>query len=165
MPAKAALPVPGIAATEAEIKLAFAVLKFMRRPNTTAVYDGIAVEAGSASGDSVRHGVRKAADKHGWFSQAPAEDPASGPATPRPKKAATPRKKKIAEVDEEDEAGTAAAGQRDEEGTPKTKRARKAKSKDKAVAAAVVTEEETSGGEKENKDGAAAAPTPVSEEE
>ncbi|EFQ27379.1 uncharacterized protein GLRG_01874 [Colletotrichum graminicola M1.001] len=160
MPPKAALPVPGLTATEAEIKLAFAVLKFMRRPNTTPVYDAIAVEAGSASGDSVRHGVRKAADKHGWFSQAPAEDPASAPAaTPRPKKAATPRKKKIAEVDDEDEA--TAAGQGEDEGTPKKKRARKAKGK----AAAAATEKDASEGEEDDKNGAASAPTPVSEEE
>ncbi|KAK2012517.1 hypothetical protein LZ32DRAFT_618310 [Colletotrichum eremochloae] len=143
MPPKAALPVPGLNATEAEIKLAFTVLKFVRRPNGMAIHDEIAIETGSASGDSVRHGVRKAADKHAWFSRAPAEEPGDATATPRPKKAATPRKKKIAEVNEEDEEA-GGDGQGEVEGTPKKRRKAKGKAKVKDAGCSYAEHESTS---------------------
>ncbi|GKT82369.1 hypothetical protein Ct61P_00219 [Colletotrichum tofieldiae] len=49
------------------------MLKLMPRPASSAVYAKIAEEAGFASGDSVRHMVRKAAEKHDWFSKKLAE--------------------------------------------------------------------------------------------
>ncbi|KAK1994763.1 hypothetical protein LX36DRAFT_713652 [Colletotrichum falcatum] len=178
MPPKAAPPVTGLNATEAEIRLAFALLKFMRRPTTAAVYDDIAAAVGSASGDSVRHGVRKAADKHAWFSQAPADEPGSAAATPRPRKTATPRKKKIAEVNDadddnnNDEAGGAAAAQgeqQEDEGTPKKKRARKAKAKAvpaaAAAAAPAATEKEAPEEEEEDKEGPAKEPVAAESED
>ncbi|GJC77366.1 hypothetical protein ColLi_00204 [Colletotrichum liriopes] len=117
MPPKAAPVAAGTNATENEIKLALAMLKLMPRPASSAVYAKIAEEAGFASGDSVRHMVRKAAEKHDWFSVTTEELGA----TPRPKKAATPRKKKLSEAAED--------GAEQEEGTPTKKRARKGKGK------------------------------------
>ncbi|KZL64063.1 hypothetical protein CI238_04441 [Colletotrichum incanum] len=129
MSPKAAPIAPGTNATENEIKLALAMLKLMPRPASSAVYAKIAEEAGFASGDSVRHMVRKAAEKHDWFSVATEELGA----TPRPKKVATPRKKRLAEAAEEGA---------EEEGTPTKKRARKGKGK--AAPAEEAPEEEDS---------------------
>ncbi|GKT43537.1 uncharacterized protein ColSpa_03718 [Colletotrichum spaethianum] len=129
MPPKAASNASGINATENEIKLALAILKLVPRPTSAAAYAKIAEDAGFASGDSVRHMVRKAAEKHDWFSLVTEELAAA----PRPKKAATPRKKKIAEAAEEDA---------EEEGTPTMKRARKGKGND---AAAAGSEEQVNG--------------------
>ncbi|WQF78770.1 hypothetical protein CDEST_03784 [Colletotrichum destructivum] len=133
MPPKAAPVAFGTNATESEIKLAFAII---------AAFAKIAEDAGFASGDSVRHLVRKAAEKHDWFSAV--GDEAAGGTTPRPRKVATPRKKKIAEAAEEGA---------EEEGTPTKKRARKGKGK-AAVAAAAAAKEETPEEEADDKGGA-----------
>lgn len=141
MPPKAASVASGTNATESEIKLAFAIMKLVARPTSSAAFAKIAEDAGFASGDSVRHLVRKAADKHDWFSAV--GDEATGGTTPRPRKVATPRKKKIAEAAEEGA---------EEEGTPTKKRARKGKGK--AAAAAAAAKEETPEEEAGDKGGA-----------
>ncbi|TQN67644.1 hypothetical protein CSHISOI_07738 [Colletotrichum shisoi] len=132
MPPKAAPVASGPNATESEIKLAFAIMKLVARPTSSAAFAKIAEDAGFASGDSVRHLVRRAAEKHDWFSAV--GDEAAGGATPRPRKVATPRKKKLAEAAEEGA---------EDEGTPAKKRARKGKGKAAAAAAAAAAKEET----------------------